>query len=57
MCMKDAMAIDSQGGMGIPGALNITTLDPATRERLGLTGTPPRMYVGSMCTSTEGLVL
>ncbi len=57
MCMKDAMAIDAQGGMGIPGALNITTLDPATRERLGLTGTPPRKYVGAMCTSTEGLVL
>ncbi|KAG1246839.1 hypothetical protein G6F65_020477 [Rhizopus arrhizus] len=42
MCMKDAMAIDSQGGMGIPGALNVTTLDTETRERLGLTGTPPR---------------
>ncbi|NMK46790.1 ubiquinol oxidase subunit II [Achromobacter sp. Bel] len=57
MCMKDAMAIDSQGGMGIPGALNVTTLDKETRERLGLTGTPPRKYVGAMCTSTEGLVL
>ena len=57
MCMKDAMAIDSQGGMGIPGALNVTTLDTETRERLGLTGTPPRKYVGAMCTSTEGLVL
>ncbi|MCY1559613.1 COX Aromatic Rich Motif protein [compost metagenome] len=57
MCMRDAMAIDAQGGMGIPGALNVTTMDPQMRERLGLTGTPPRKYVGAMCTSTEGLVL
>ncbi|WAI85261.1 MULTISPECIES: ubiquinol oxidase subunit II [Achromobacter] len=57
MCMKDAMAIDSQGGLGIPGALNITSLDAETRERLGLSGTPPRKYVGSMCTSSQGLVL
>jgi cytochrome o ubiquinol oxidase subunit 2 len=56
MCMRDAMAIDAQGGMGIPGALNVTTLDAGTRERLGLTGAP-RKYVGAMCTATEGLVL
>ncbi|WP_343498498.1 ubiquinol oxidase subunit II [Achromobacter denitrificans] len=57
MCMRDAMAIDAQGGMGIPGALNVTTLDPETRQRLGLTDTPPRKYVGAMCTATQGLVL
>ncbi|CAB3819147.1 hypothetical protein LMG26684_00489 [Achromobacter mucicolens] len=57
MCMRDAMAIDSQGGAGIPGAHNLTTLDPQTRERLGLTDTPPRKYVGAMCTATEGLLL
>ena len=57
MCMRDAMAIDAQGGAGIPGAHNLTTLDPQTRERLGLTEMPPRKYVGAMCTASEGLVL
>ena len=45
MCMKDAMAIDAGGGMGIPGARNIASLDQATRERLGLADAPPRKYV------------
>ena len=57
MCMRDAMAIDAQGGAGIPGAHNLTTLDPQVREQLGLTETPPRKYVGAMCTASEGLVL
>ena len=57
MCMKDAMAIDAGGGMGIPGAHNIASLDAATRERLGLTDTPPRKYVGAMCTSAAELTM
>ena len=57
MCQKDVMAIDAQGGLGIPGAYNVTSLDPAVRERLGLTQTPPRKYVGSMCTSPAELLL
>ena len=40
MCMKDAMAIDARGGMGLPGARNLASLDAATRERIGLTGRP-----------------
>jgi len=57
MCMRDVMAIDAQGGLGIPGVYNVTSLDPAVRERLGLTQTPPRQYVGSMCTSPAQLLL
>ncbi|MEB6660229.1 ubiquinol oxidase subunit II [Achromobacter ruhlandii] len=57
MCMKDAMAIDAGGGMGIPGARNIASLDEATRERLGLADAPPRKYVGAMCTSAAELAL
>ena len=57
MCIKDVMAIDAQGGLGIPGVYNVTSLSPAVRERLGLTQTPPRQYVGSMCTSTAELLL
>ncbi|MFJ1299497.1 ubiquinol oxidase subunit II [Pseudomonadota bacterium AL_CKDN230030165-1A_HGKHYDSX7] len=53
MCMKDAMAIDAQGGLGIPGALNVTSIDPALRERLGLTEGPLRQYVGAMCTAAN----
>lgn len=50
MCMKDMMAIDSNGGQGKPGAYNIASLDPATRKRLGIDNAPARNYVGAMCT-------
>lgn len=53
MCMKDMMAIDSNGGQGKPGAYNIASLDSATRERLGLNNAPRRSYVGAMCTVTN----
>lgn len=56
MCMKDAMAIDARGGMGLPGARNLASLDAATRERIGLDG-PPRQYVGAMCTSASELAM
>lgn len=49
MCMKDVMAIDAQGGLGIPGAFNVASLDEATRKRLGLQDQPVRTYVGAMC--------
>ncbi|OZI58420.1 ubiquinol oxidase subunit II [Bordetella genomosp. 1] len=51
MCMKDAMAIDARGGAGLPGMLNVTSMDPALRERLGLADGPLRQYVGAMCTA------
>ena len=50
MCMKEMMAIDASGGQGLPGAHNLASLDPATRQRLGLDGAPVRSYVGAMCT-------
>ena len=53
MCMKDMMAIDANGGLGVPGASNLTSLDPATRARLSLDGRPPRTYVGAMCSVND----
>ena len=57
MCMKDMMAIDAGGGLGIPGAYNVATLDAATRGRLGLDLDAelarPRSYVGAMCSVTD----
>ena len=50
------MAIDARGGMGLPGARNLASLDAATRERIGLDG-PPRQYVGAMCTSASELAM
>lgn len=50
MCMKDMMAIDSNGGQGKAGAYNIASLDPVTRKRLGIDNEPARNYVGAMCT-------
>ncbi|MVW71272.1 ubiquinol oxidase subunit II [Bordetella sp. 15P40C-2] len=56
MCIRDVMAIDAQGGLGRLGLYNVTTLDPTVRKQLGLT-TPPRKYVGAMCTSPDELLL
>jgi cytochrome o ubiquinol oxidase subunit 2 len=53
MCMKDMMAIDSNGGQGKVGAYNIASLDPATRKRLGIDSAPARTYVGAMCTASN----
>jgi len=52
MCMNEIMAIDAKGGLGIPGAYNVATLDDATIERLGLTSTG-RSYVGAVCSSSD----
>ena len=53
MCMKEMMAIDAKGGLGMPGAYNLASMDPATRKRLGLNGAPVRTYVGAMCTVND----
>ena len=53
MCMKDMMAIDADGGLGMPGAHNLASLDPATRSRLGIDGKPARTYVGAMCSVND----
>jgi len=57
MCMKDMMAIDASGGLGMPGAFNVASLDKPTRARLGLdvgaTLGPARNYVGAMCSVNE----
>jgi cytochrome o ubiquinol oxidase subunit 2 len=53
MCMKDMMAIDAGGGLGVPGAFNLTSLAPDARMRLGLADTPVRTYVGAMCTAND----
>jgi cytochrome o ubiquinol oxidase subunit 2 len=49
MCINTMMTIDAQGGLGIPGAYNITS-NQSTRLRTGLAGLPERSYVGAMCT-------
>ncbi len=53
MCMKDMMAIDARGGMGIPGALNLTMLDAKTQARIGQAPGTARKYVGAMCTAAD----
>ncbi|GAA5234076.1 ubiquinol oxidase subunit II [Verticiella sediminum] len=53
MCMRDMMAIDAQGGMGIPGLDNLTWLDADTMARLGIENIPLRAYVGGMCTAAD----
>lgn len=54
MCMAEMMAIDAQGGMGLPGIANVSALaDPdrrgATRPVLGL----PPFQVTGICTVEE----
>lgn len=48
MCMSDMMALDKQGGQGVVGTYNVTSLDAATRSRVGLANAGQR-YVGSLC--------
>jgi cytochrome o ubiquinol oxidase subunit 2 len=50
MCMSDMMAIDQQGGQGVVGAYNVTSLDAGTRSRLGVADDGKR-YVGALCTA------
>jgi cytochrome o ubiquinol oxidase subunit 2 len=45
MCMKDMMAIDARGGLGMAGTMNM-----ATRVVASATGTTRRSYVEAMCT-------
>lgn len=53
MCMRDMMAIDAQGGMGVPGIYNMAELDKATRINLGLKNIRPRTYVSGLCTAKD----
>ncbi|HEX7817454.1 ubiquinol oxidase subunit II [Dyella sp.] len=55
ICQSDMMSLDAQGGQGIPGALNVTSLDGVTRERLGLASAPVARYVGAMCSANDPL--
>lgn len=50
MCQSDMMAVDKQGGQGVVGAYNVTSLDADTRSRLGVADDGKR-YVGALCTS------
>jgi cytochrome o ubiquinol oxidase subunit 2 len=53
MCANDIMAMDSHGGSGIVGTYNVTSLDKATKTRLGLVTTGDRKYVGAQCTGND----
>ncbi|HEY4074342.1 MAG TPA: ubiquinol oxidase subunit II [Herbaspirillum sp.] len=53
MCMKDMMAVDARGGMGLTGANSAASLSAATRARLGLANTPARTYVEAMCSAGD----
>ena len=54
MCANDMMALDARGGQGVVGAYNVTSLDAATRARVGLKD-DDRRYVGALCVAaTDG---
>ena len=53
MCMKDMMAVDQRGGLGMAGAYNVAKLDTASRKRLGIDDSKAKTYVGAMCTPTD----
>lgn len=53
MCMRDIMAIDAKGGMGVPGLYNMAELDQTTRSNLGLENVQHRVYVSAFCTTTD----
>ena len=53
----DIMAIDANGGQGMPGAFNVASMDAATRARQGLAPGVElgraRTYVGAMCSVND----
>jgi cytochrome o ubiquinol oxidase subunit 2 len=53
MCMRDMMAVDKRGGLGMAGAYNVGKLDTATRKRLGLEDGKAKTYVSAMCTPSD----
>lgn len=50
MCLRDIMAVDAQGGLGLPGTIQLAKLDAVTRSDLGLEGVRDRIYVSAICT-------
>jgi len=53
MCMRDIMAIDKQGGLGLPGTIQLATLDGDTRSQLGLENARERVYISAICTVND----
>jgi len=53
MCLRDMMAIDKQGGLGLPGTAFLATLDNATRVNLGLENVRDRVYVSGICAPSD----
>jgi len=53
MCLRDMMAIDKQGGLGLPGTIQLATIDGQTRSQLGLEQTRERVYVSAVCTAND----
>lgn len=53
MCLRDIMTIDKQGGLGLPGTINLAKLDAATRANLGLESVRERIYVSAICTVND----
>jgi len=53
MCMRDMMSIDKAGGLGLPGTIQLATLDEKTRNTLGLQEARERVYVSAICTVND----
>jgi len=51
MCQNQMMAIDAEGGMGMPGSFNVATKPWRPAEK----NSPLRTYVASMCTVDESV--
>jgi len=53
MCLRDMMAIDKEGGLGLPGTRYLATLDATTRVNLGLENVRERVYVSGICAPSD----
>ena len=49
MCMRDMMAIDARGGLGLAGIYNVSRLSYDAERRRGTSVLPPDTYVTAMC--------
>ena len=52
MCMAEMMALDAQGGLGLPGIANVALTDPGLGTPRPVLGLPPFQVTG-ICTVEE----
>ena len=57
MCMRDMMAIDAKGGLGLASVYNVSRLSYDAERRRGALPQPPAEYVTALCAAAPEVML